>query len=97
MILSAAPGRGVCRRKKMKEIALVLWAMTVPHHQPTLPQAAPALLVQTAVETQAPQLDAGERLRLRQALDRIARCSTGKLAKHTDGGFYIPEQKANCR
>ena len=38
-----------------------------------------------------------ERRRLREALDRLARCSTGRLVHDRVAGFYVPEQKEGCR
>jgi hypothetical protein len=38
-----------------------------------------------------------ERSQLRQALARLARCATGKLAYDPAAGFYVPQQKEGCR
>ncbi len=38
-----------------------------------------------------------ERAQLRQALERLARCATGKLVHDRAAGFYVPEQKEGCR
>ena len=38
-----------------------------------------------------------ERAQLREALELLARCSTGKLVRDQVSGFYVPEQKEGCR
>lgn len=38
-----------------------------------------------------------ERAQLRQALERLARCSTSKLIYDQAAGFYAPELKVGCR
>jgi hypothetical protein len=38
-----------------------------------------------------------DRSQLRQALARLARCTTGKLAYDLAAGFYVPQQKEGCR
>lgn len=43
------------------------------------------------------ELDAVGRAELAQALDRLARCTTGKLVKDADSALWVPELKARCR
>jgi hypothetical protein len=72
----------------MREVAMMIWAMMASHSQPKFPHQ-PAALVR--------RVDNGEPAAFRAALDRIARCSTGKLAYDRTSGFYLPEQKADCK
>jgi hypothetical protein len=51
----------------------------------------------TADVKPAHDLSDDERSQLRQALARLARCATGKLAYDPAAGFYVPQQKEGCR
>jgi hypothetical protein len=38
-----------------------------------------------------------ERTQFRRALDRLARCATGKLVYNRAAGFYVLDQRQGCR
>jgi len=78
----------------MNEFLLALWAMTASHHQWEMPPKEPVAIVRP-IETPASagERSAGERRELRLAVERMARCATGKLRPDAETGWYIPEQK----
>ena len=78
----------------MNEFLLALWAMAASHHHWEMPPKEPVAIVQP-LETRgaARELSAGERRELRTAVERMARCATGRLRADADSGWYIPEQK----
>jgi hypothetical protein len=80
----------------MNEFAMALWAMTASHHQWPIPPKEPVAVVRV-VEASNPTLNPDEQAQLRAALDRMARCATGRLMYDQGSGFYLPEQKANCK
>ncbi|HMC57972.1 MAG TPA: hypothetical protein VKJ01_02155 [Candidatus Solibacter sp.] len=80
----------------MNEVAMALWAMTASHHQWPIPPKEPVAVVRM-VEAGKPALNPDEQARLRAALDRMARCTTGRLMYDQASGFYLPEPKANCK
>ena len=51
----------------------------------------------TADVKAARDLSGEERARLRQALERLGRCATGKLVYDRAAGFYVPKQREGCR
>lgn len=73
-----------------------LWAMTASHHQWPVSKA-PVVSVQKPQAVAQRELDPVEREALRNALERGARCATGKLVKDTASGLWVPELKTNCR
>lgn len=83
----------------MTEFAIALWAMTASHHQwPTKPPQEPVAITRPAdAGKQQRQLTSQERDELRAALDRMARCSTGRLVRDEAAGLYLPEQKPDCK
>ena len=79
----------------MNQILLALWAMTASHHQWEMPLKEPVAIVQPLeVPGSGDELAVGERRELRTAIERMARCATGRLRLDADSGWYIPEQKA---
>jgi len=80
----------------MKELAVVLWAMTASHHEWPMPPNEPLVVVRT-IDTSLPALNREEQTRLHTVLDRLAQCATGRLAYDPTSGFYLPEQKADCK
>jgi len=83
----------------MSEFAMALWAMTASRHQwPASPPKEPVAITRPAGPARpARQLSDAEREELRRALDRMAQCSTGRLVRDGASGFYIPEQKPDCK
>jgi hypothetical protein len=78
----------------MNEFVLALWAMAASHHQWEMPPKEPVAIVQPLESHGAArELSAGERRELRTAVERMARCATGRLRSDADAGWYIPEQK----
>ena len=53
--------------------------------------------VTTADVKAAHDLSDAERAQLRQGLERLARCATGKMVYDRAAGFYVPERKEGCR
>jgi hypothetical protein len=81
----------------MNEFLLALWAMTASHHQWEMPKEPPAIVEIQESAGQAHTLDARERRELRMALNRAARCATGRLVADWDQGWYAPEERAGCK
>lgn len=77
----------------MNEFLLALWATTAGHHQWEMPVMEPVAIVRP-LETpiSARQLSSRERRELRTAVERMARCATGKVQLDAETGWYIPEQ-----
>ena len=82
-------------RGEMNEILLALWAMTASHHQWEMPAREPVAIVRPLQSFGlAHDLTTEERRELQTAVERMARCATGKLRPDADSGWYVPEQKA---
>jgi len=80
----------------MKEFAMALWAMTASHHQWPTPPQEPVAVVRT-VEAAQPVLSEEDKAILRAAMERAARCTTGKIVYDPASGFFVPEQTPVCR
>jgi hypothetical protein len=73
---------------------IALWSMSAAHHQwPALPARDAAPVVLPAPHRELPD---SERAVLIQALEKAARCTTGKLVYHAASGFYVPEFRRGC-
>ena len=73
----------------MREVATMIWTMTASHDERPMPPKEATAFAQA--------FDNGGQAAFRAALDRMARCSTGRLAYDQASGFYVPEQTENCR
>ena len=60
-------------------------------------EADPVHAATAAKGTRSTALSRQELAQLREALARLARCSTGELVRDQASGFYLPQQKAGCR
>jgi hypothetical protein len=81
----------------VNEFLMALWTMTASHYQWEMPSKQPVPIVQPVEELQTlPELTGGERLELRKALRRIARCSTGRMIQDSSFGWFVPAQKPRC-
>jgi hypothetical protein len=78
------------------QIAMALWAMTATHSQWQMPTQEPFPVVQTVAGAK-PEYSSEERDQLRAALERFARCATGKLVYDQTTGVAVPQQKPDCR
>jgi hypothetical protein len=83
----------------MAELAMARWAMTASHHEwPAKPPQEPVAITRPAdAGKQGRELTNQERDELRRALDRLARCSTGKLVHDEAFESCVLEQKSDCK
>jgi hypothetical protein len=82
----------------MNECLMALWTMTASHYQWVMPPKEPVPIVRPVEKPKPmPELTGDERLELRKALRRIARCSTGGLTQDSSFGWFVPAQKPRCQ
>jgi hypothetical protein len=81
----------------MNEFLLALWAMTASHHEWEMPKEAPAIVETREPARLANRIGTREQRELRIALERAARCATGKLVVDLDEGWCAPEERAGCK
>lgn len=83
----------------MIELTLLLLAMTSNQTEAPAVEAGRPAAVSHEAKRDKPlrELNDEERAELRKAVERIARCSTGKLRFDPASGFYVPETKPDCK
>lgn len=82
----------------MIELELLL-AMNASEPTPPAVRAIQPAAVSPEAQGRKPrrELSDKERAEVREVVERIARCSTGKLHLDPASGFYVPKMKPDCK